>query len=203
MKKKWIAGISALALALTMAGCGGSGEETTVTGMVVSLEGTTVSLMAMDENRGGGNRPSMPENGEMPAMPEGMENFTMPEGFDPDNIPEDFPDGFEPGNFNGEMPAMPEGMDRPEMPSDGEMPNRDFSGWGEDLETTSIDIGSAHISVEIEGGKEGGSLESITPGSFLTITLNSKGEATYVLVSAGMSGMSGFGGGFGGFRPGN
>lgn len=63
-------------------------------------------------------------------------------------------------------------------------------------EATQIDIGNAHISVEIDGGKAGGSLEDITPGSFVTITRNSKGEVTNVLISShsGFGGMGGFGG---------
>ena len=193
MKKKWITGLLALVMILSMAGCGG-GEETTVTGMVVSLDGTVVSLMEMDSQMQGnfnGNRPSMSENGERPTMPEGMEDFTMPEGgFDPENLPENMPEGFDPGTFDG---TIPEGMDRPEMPADGQMPSGGNFNRFEDIETTTIDLADAHISVEIEGGKEGGSLENITPGAFLTITLNGKGQATYVLVSAGMSG---FGGGF-------
>lgn len=44
--------------------------------------------------------------------------------------------------------------------------------------------------LEIEGGKASGSLEDLKPGSFVTITINGKGQATYVLISA----QSGFGG---------
>ena len=68
-------------------------------------------------------------------------------------------------------------------------------GFGEfsyDGETKQVDIANAHISVEIDGGKASGSMEDITAGVFVTITLNGKGEATYVLVSAN----SGFGGNF-------
>ena len=58
------------------------------------------------------------------------------------------------------------------------------------METTDVDIANAHISVEIDGGKASGSMNDIKAGTFVTITMNGKGEATYVLVSS----MEGFGG---------
>ena len=58
-----------------------------------------------------------------------------------------------------------------------------FGAMAENAETKEVDIANAHISIEIEGGKEGGSLSDITAGTFVIITLNSKGEATYVLIS--------------------
>ena len=218
MKKNWIAVLCALALVLSMAGCSG-GEETTVTGMVVSLEGTMVTLVEMSggmENFGG-DFPSMFENGEMPTRPEGgegagrpegMEDFTMPEdfdfeNFDPENMPEGFnrvempegfdpekmPEGFEPGSFGG----MPGGGDRPQqMPEGG-----DFSGFQGGMssmgETTTLDIANARVGIEIEDGKESGSMDDVTPGAMVTITISPKGEATYVLISS--SGFS-FGGSF-------
>ena len=60
-----------------------------------------------------------------------------------------------------------------------------------------MDISGAHIYLEIEGGKASGSMEDIKAGTFMTVTVNGKGEATYVLVSA-QSGFAGFGG-----RPAN
>lgn len=60
-----------------------------------------------------------------------------------------------------------------------------------DVETKTVDLANAHISVEIDGGKESGSMSNIKAGTFVTITINGKGEATYVLVSAQTS----FGGG--------
>lgn len=68
---------------------------------------------------------------------------------------------------------------------------------GENLETTTLDIANAHISLEIDGGKATGSISDIKVGSRITITKNGKGEVTNVLVAAD----SGFGG-FGGFRGG-
>ena len=198
--KKLMTMICVLALVLSLAACGGKGEETTVTGMVVSLDGTTLTLM---ENDGTMDFSQMPMgnfdpegfDGEMPEGFEGMIggfpggwNGEMPEDFDPESLPEGFegqiPEGFEgfqggfPGGWGGEIP---EGETRPQR-GDGERP-QGMEGFTFEGETRQIDIADAHISVEIEGGKEGGSLESLTPGSFVTITINAKGQATYVLVS--------------------
>ena len=194
MKRKFAAILMTLALAVSLAACGG-GEETTLTGMVVSLEGTVVSLAEM------GGRDFT--DGERPQMPEGMEGF---EGFDPGAFEGTLPEGETfPRREAGEMPGMPEGMEPPEgmtMPENGEMPDfggenggmgPGFGGFGGDMETKTVDIGNAHISVEIDGGKESGSLEDIVPGAFVTITMNGKGEAAYVLVSSQSA--------FGGDRP--
>ena len=214
MMKKWIALCLAFVMAFSLAACGAE-EETTLAGMVVSVDGTKISLMEMDTSNMG-NRDVA--KGERPQMPEGMEGFGGFENFNPENFnPENFegamPEG---GNFpqweNGEKPegmefpegmTMPEGMEFPEgmpAPENGQMPN--FNGengsarpgmgnWGEGMETKQVDIGSAHISVEIENGKESGSMANIVPGAFVTITMNGKGEVTYVLVSS----QTGFGGG--------
>ena len=57
-----------------------------------------------------------------------------------------------------------------------------FGNLGEDVETTQINIADAHISVEIDGGKASGSMDDIKAGTFVTVTVNGKGLATYVLV---------------------
>ena len=199
MIQKITAFLIVLVMAMPLAACGG-GEETTITGMVVSIDGTTISLMEMDSDNMGGRDFF---GGERPEMPEGMEGMKGFGGFGNFN-PEDF-DGQMPeqGDFpqweEGEMPEMPEGMTPPEgmtMPENGEMPdfggmNGKFGNFDFEGETKTLDIGNAHISVEIDGGKASGSLTDIQPGSFVTVTVNGKGEATYVLVSAS----SGFGGG--------
>ena len=196
MKRKFIAILMTLALAISLVACGGD-EETSLTGMVVSVDGTVISLLEMDGSRGSRDFPE----GERPERPEGMEGFgefnpgefggTLPEG-------ETFPQWGE-----GEMPEMPEGMEPPEgmtRPENGEMPDfggenggmrPGFGNFGEDMETTDVDIANAHISVEIDGGKATGSMDDIKAGTFVTITMNAKGEVTNVLVSA----QSGFGGG--------
>ena len=199
MTQRILAFLLIFVLVLSLAACG-AGEETTLTGMVVAVDGTKVSLIEMDtENMGGMNF----GGGE---MPEGFDS----ENFDPEDFggmvpggedfnPEDFegmmPEG---GDFaqweEGERPEMPEGMTPPE---DGEMQGFGggmFSGsFASDEEATEVDISEAHISVEIDGGKASGSMEDIKAGTFVTITLNKKGKATNVLVSS----VSGFGGGRG------
>lgn len=184
--KKCMAILMIAAVLFSLAACGAE-KETTLSGMVVSVDGTVISLIEMDGNMNFGK-------GERPQMPEGMEGFN-PEEFD-GTMPngENFPQWGE-----GEMPEMPEGMTPPEgmtRPENGEMPDfrdenggkrPDFGNFMEDMETKDVDIADAHISVEIENGKEAGSLENIVPGTFVTITMNSKGKATYVLVSSGFS----------------
>lgn len=190
MKRKVIAIFMALALVLSLTACG-SEEETTLSGMVVSVDGTVISLVEMDG--------SMEfAEGEMPERPEGMESFGE---FSPENFQGSLPEGESfPQWGEGQMP---EGMEPPEgmtMPEDGMMPDfggenggmrPGFGNFGEDMDTQEVDIANAHISVEIDGGKASGSMEDVVPGAFVTVTINGKGEATYVLVSS----MPGFGGG--------
>ena len=213
MIRKILALLAVLALAATMTACG-TEKETTVTGMVTAIDGSVITLVEMDGDMGGKNF----EGGERPSRSEGMEDFQGFGDFNPEDFEGTFPEGeFQPWGdgempefSEGEMPQRPENGEMPQMPTgeDGEMqwpdmgegmsPGFDSSAF--EGETTQIDIGSAHISVEIDGGKEGGTLEDIAAGSFVTITKNSKGEVTNVLVSS-RSGFGGFGGmgGFGGF----
>ena len=200
----------AFAMAATMVACGEKEEETTtLTGMVVSVDGTVIKLMEMDTANMGGGRGENSGDSQRPSMPANMEGFdpeqfggTMPEGFDPENLPEGF-EGFNPGDLSGELPegeTWPQG-ERPTMPENGEMPEGatmpenggmgfGFGNFASDAETKEIDIGNAHISVEIDGGKASGTIEDIKAGSFVTLTLNGDGEVTNVLVS-----QSRFGGG--------
>ena len=192
MNRKLTAIFLVLALTVSLAACGG-GEETTVSGMVMGVDGTVISLIQMDgqmQGGFGGGRFPVGENGEMPTRPEGMEDFnpedmedfTIPEGmedFDPEKMQGFDPEKMEDFNFEDFDPEnMPQGF------GEGEPP--------EMAEATTIDIANAHISLEIEGGKESGSMSNIVPGTFVTVTLSSKGEATYVLVSQSM-GFGGFG----------
>ena len=195
MNRKIIAMLLALVLAVSLAACGGGGRETTLTGMVVSLDGTVVSLVEMGEmNFTEGERPQMPGGmvGNFPedfdgTMPEGFEG-NFPEGFD-GTMPEDF-EGKLPEGFGGGFPGgMPEGFDGT-LPEGETIPQKGDGAFSGDMETKQLDISGAHISLEIDGGKASGTLEDIQPGSFVTVTLNSKGEATYVLISS----QSGFGG---------
>lgn len=186
MKRKWIAILTVFVLAAALTACG-AGKETTLTGMVVSVDGTVISLMEMDGEMGGKEF----AEGERPEMPEGMEGFRGFGDFNPDSFSGTLPEGETfPQRGNGEMPSMPEGMEPPEgmtMPEDGQMPDfggMDFGNIDADVETKDVDIGDAHISVEIDGGKASGSMDDIKAGAFVTITMNGKGEVTNVLVSS-------------------
>ena len=197
MKKKLVAIFVVFVLTISLAACG-AGKETTLTGMVVSVDGTVISLMEMDTSNMGGKDFA---GGERPEMPEGMEGFQGFGDFNREDFEGMFPEG---GNFpqwgEGEMPEMPEGMELPEgmtKPESGEIPDfgsmggMGFGNFDSDAETKNVDIGDAHISVEIDGGKASGSMDDIKAGTFVTITMNGKGEVTNVLVSS----QSFFGGG--------
>lgn len=180
MKKILIAIILAFTLITSLTACGG-GEETTLSGMVVSVNGTVISLVEMDSSTGFMDSTA----GKRPEVPEGMEPTRSFEGFDGT-----FPDG-------ETMPQPPEGMT---MPEGGEMPDfadkngsmrPGFGPFGEDTEATELDFGNARISVEIDEGKATGSMDDIVPGTYVTITMNENGEITNVLVSS----RTGFNGG--------
>ena len=196
MKRKFIAIMMTLLLAATLAACG-RGKETTLTGMVLSMDGTVISLVEMNAGNMGGKDFA---EGERPEMPEDMEGFG---GFNPEAFDGTLPEGETfPQWGAGEMPERPEGMEPPEdmtMPENGEMPDfggenggmrPGFGNFGENMETKDVDIANAHISVEIDGGKAAGSMDDIKAGAFVTITINGKGEVTNVLVSS----MASFGG---------
>lgn len=206
MKNRMISLLCVLALALCLTACGEE-ETTTLTGMVVAVDGTVISLQQFDEqmqqkNAGGevpsmpadGEMPSMPADGEMPSMPADLEGAEAPEEFDPENMEGTMPSDMQGRPEGGTPPELEEGETRPEMEegemptgeADGEMP--DFGMRGEQGESITIDLANAHISVEIDEGKATGSMEDITVGAFLTITMNADGEATNVVVSS-MSGL--------------
>ena len=79
MKKKLLAILVALVMTISLAACG-AGEETTLTGMVVSVNGTVISLAEMDTDEMSGQTFA---EGERPEMPEGMEGFQGVEDFNP------------------------------------------------------------------------------------------------------------------------
>lgn len=187
MKKKLVAILVAFVMTTSLSACG-AGEETTLTGMVISVDGTVISLMEMDT----ANMDGMDfAGGERPEMPEDMEGFG---GFNPGEFDGTMPEGETfPQWGDGEMPEMPEGMTPPEgmtIPENGEMPDfgsmggMGFGNFDSDVETKNVDIGDAQISVEIDGGKASGSMDDIKTGTFVTITMNGKGEVTNVLVSS-------------------
>lgn len=220
-----------LLAALLLCGCGEketAPEQTTVSGMVISVDGTKVELISTDALTGGnrGNRGENSENGERPTMPEGETRpeggnrpegdftwpegeFTMPEGFEDFNgqMPEGFENfgGGNMPNFGGQMPegdfTMPEGFGEGEMPTMPEGMGGRFNR--EDMETTTVDLAEAHISLELEdGSKAAGTMSDITVGSRLTITMEGDKAVRVVVSQNSFSGFGGFGGqgGFGGNR---
>ena len=130
--KKLMTMICVLALVLSLAACGnGGGEETTVTGMVVSLDGTTLTLMETDGTMDFSQMPMGnfdPESFEG-TMPEGFEgmmggfpgswNGEMPEDFDPESLPEGF-EGQIPEGFDGYIQAQTENARAIRRAFDGE-----------------------------------------------------------------------------------
>ena len=175
-------------ITFAVSGCGKEEKTTTLTGMVVSIEGTVVSLQQFDsemQQRPSGDKPEQFEGGE------GFENFNPenfnredfnPEDFNPEDFnPEDFnPENFNPEDFNSESfnreDFNPENFD-------GEMPDIGFQF--SEGESKTVDLGDAHITLEIDGGKATGSIQDITEDSFLTITMDGDGKVTNVIVSSG------------------
>ena len=92
MKKKLVAIFVAFVLTISLAACG-AGKETTLAGMVVSVDGTVISFMEMDTGNMGGKDFA---GGERPEMPEGMEGFQGFGDFNPEDFEVTFPEG---GNF--------------------------------------------------------------------------------------------------------
>lgn len=206
MKFKLIWILCIVSLILCAVGCGKTEESTTVTGIVVSVDGSVISVRTMgSQNPYGANgrdsqRPTGEEgrrfpsfDGEMPERPTGEKGRRFP-------------------SFNGETPERPTGEEGRRFPSfNGEMPERPtgeegrgFPSFnGENTEAKSYDLSTAHISVEIDEGKASGTMEDVKQGSIVTLTLNKKGEVTLVLVSS--RNLSGFGnrgqGGDNGLRP--
>lgn len=185
--------IGLVVCSLLFSGCGKK-EDTTVSGMVVKVDGTKISIVDVDsdslsEVQGSVTMPSQGDfnpgdfEGSIPSMPEGFDGSapSMPEGFDESapSMPEGFNGGFPNGNFSGDQAT------------------KDFSANFSDEDITEYDVANAHVSIEIDEGKEAGSVDDITVGSTVTLTINSDSEVTNVLVSKN----SGFGGSF--FNMGN
>lgn len=192
--KKIVTSMMIILLLLILAACGAA-EETTLNGMVVSVNGTVLTIAQMD-----GTPDFSGENG---SRPEGFGGFDPEsfnaEGFDPGNFaPEGFdgtfPDGTAPQRGDGERPDMPEGMTRPEngeMPAFGGENGFNFSDALSDMETTEIDIGDAHISMEDDGAKVGAGLSDLKEGSVVTITMSGD-KVTNVLITSRRSFAGGF-----------
>lgn len=198
MKMKLIALLCLLAVAASMTGCREEvvEEETTLSGIVISVDGSVINLVEM-ANADRGNAEKMPQ-GEKGSKPAGdFEGFgeTVPEG-GRSSMPEGERPSRQEGAFAGSGGTLPEGETMPSVSSGG---RRDRM---ETAESSQIDLANAHITVEFDGGKASGSMEDITVGTYVTVTLNSEGQATKVVVSeaSGFGGRSQGFGGNGGFR---
>lgn len=198
MKKILISIISllcAVLLVMMLTSCG-KDEESTITGIVTSIDGGKVTIMEMNLSsvREGGFDPGEfggtmtgDFDGDRPEMPEGFDL----DNFDPSQMPE-MPDGFDTGDFDpSQRPERPDGLDTGDFDPkdfDGERPNMSDFGDGE---TQTIDISNAHISIEDNGEKASGTIDDVTVGSSITVTLNGKGEATNVSVTSSRRGFKG------------
>ncbi|MBR5427170.1 MAG: hypothetical protein IK118_02375 [Clostridia bacterium] len=209
-----IPAICAILLIASLTACGNNKEPSTLTGMVVSVDGSVVTLREIDlENVGkrsgedsGDFDPGNFDPGSFDPSNFDPSNFDF-SNFDPKNFGGELPSDFDKENFRpeegytGERPSLPDGANIPERPDNGETP--DFGQRASEGETVTVDLADAHISIEgSDGEKATGTTDDIKQGSFLTVTLDRKGNATNVTVSS-FSGFGGFGGGmpnFGGSR---
>ena len=108
MIRKWIAALLALMLLVALTACGEE-ETTTVSGMVVAVDGSVISLVEMDGTSGGMNfdRGEMPQDFTMPEDMEGFQGFGGFGGFSGEGWNGQMPEGFNgqmPEGFNGQMP---------------------------------------------------------------------------------------------------
>ncbi len=201
MKQKLFAFFCIIVLLLCSVGCGADESTTTVSGMIVSVEGTVITLRKMGgqmQGNFGGNRAERDENGDFKGfdrenMPEGFNPENMPEGFDPENLPEGMK---RPNRQNGEDFQRPTGEDA-QRPT-GKRPDFKQFANGEGAETETYDLANAHISLKVDEGQASGTMDDIKQGSIVTLTLNKKGEVVQILVTA-TSGFGGRGQGMGGF----
>ncbi len=178
---------------------GESGEIVgTVTGIIESINDSTITLAVMNVTEGelpnGGMPQQMPE-GEMSSggMPQQMPEGEMPSGEMP---PQQMPEGEMP---NGEMPPqqMPEGempsgefpqqMPEGEIPS-GEMPSGEIPQGGmhgEDMmfgETNSVDINVTSSTIVKDASGNEISLDDLSEATMVFIQIDKDGNAIVVTV---------------------
>lgn len=141
--------------------------ESTVSGMVVKKEGTVIYLLEFNSINISESRPT---------------------GDDPEGSRPSRPDK----DTDGSRPSRPEGDFNPDD-TDGSRPSRPDREFNTDeSQLTKLDIADAHISIEIDEGKEAGTIDDIKEGSRVTITL--KGDKpTNVLISSNSRNGKGFG----------
>ena len=217
--KRLLSFTCAAALLASLAACGASSsststdeEDSTVTGQVLSIDGTTVTLQlgTLNENAGGapqGTPPDKPDGSSNsgtndqtpPAKPEDASDSTgdaqtspeQPSGgsvSDSTNAPE-APAGDASGSGNGQTP--------PEQPSGngGDAPSGMPGGSSFTAGDESMTLDLADAALTRDG--ETISTEDLAVDDILTVTLNASGKATTAEVVT-TNGMGGAPGGFGG-----
>ena len=217
--KRLLSFTCAAALLASLAACGASSsststdeEDSTVTGQVLSIDGTTVTLQlgTLSENAGGapqGTPPDQPDGSSdsgtddqtPPAKPEDASDSTgdaqtspeQPSGgnsSDNANAPE-APAGDASGSGNGQTP--------PEQPSGngGDAPSGMPGGSSFTAGDESMTLDLADAALTKDG--ETISTEDLAVDDILTVTLNASGKATAAEVVT-TNGMGGAPGGFGG-----
>lgn len=183
LRKKWIA--ISLMVALTVSlltGCGDenkqASENVTKTVQVTKVDGTTITAevgeLSSEKNDMPGGEP--PEGAKPDGAPSGMPGDKNPNGGEPPEKPEDGNPG-NPGQ-NNEPPA-------------GRPGGSSFIAKGESI-TFEI-TNSTQITQEFQQGSEEASAEDIVENSVLEITLDSKNQATKIVIKNLQAG-SGFGG---------
>ena len=190
--KRLLSFTCAAALLASLAACGASSsststdeEDSTVTGQVLSIDGTTVTLQlgTLNENAGGaphGTPPDKPDG----SSDSGTDDQTPPakpeDASDSTNAPE-APAGDASGSGNGQTPPEQPSGNGGDVPSG--MPGGSFTAGDESM---TLDLADAALTKDGETI----STEDLAVDDILTVTLNASGKATTaeVVTTNGMGG---------------
>lgn len=182
--KRIISILCAFTLVFAMAGCQQQADtadysNTTLTGKVTSIDGTTVTLQLgeltqMDRTMFEGQEP-----------PEG-EFAQRPDGSKGERTPPEMPSGEPGGEMDGNRPEIPSGEIRPDR-SDGEQ--GDFGGFGGGMssftageETATIDLAGAVVTVGSMRENTEGSISDIAVGDVLIVEVGENNCVTAVTI---------------------
>lgn len=200
--KKLLCLICSVPLVFSLAGCGSSPDSgaatadpgaalenpdtaqsnSTITGQVISMDGSTVTLQLgelteADLTRTSGDMPAGntppdgSENGEMPSMPAGAERPEgEPSGTAPD-AQQSAPAGGAPEN-GGDMPSAPDAM--------GGTAWQFTAGEG----TVTLDLSTASVTLEAMGGESEGTLSDIAVDAVLVVETDDTGAAATVTLKS-------------------
>lgn len=209
VKKKLMVFSLTMALSVSLlSGCGKKGQEstsedTTKIVQVTNIDGTTITAdegeLSSEEGTPPSGMPSGGPNGEKadgsaPAeRPSGEDNPDVSDGSTPPPKPSD--NGESGDSDKAGASGAPAG-DEKDMDLNGERPagkpqGSSFAASGESITFTVTD--STKITQEFQQGSEEASLEDIVENSILEITLDSKNQATEVVIKNLYAG-NGFGG---------